>query len=123
MLHYRLEPRSGVVLLTINGRLEASDFASLAFTLDPYIEEHGKLRGLLIDAAAFPGWDDIDALIAHVRFVRRHHRRIERIAVLTDDPFLEVLEKLAELFSDATIRRFATRKRAQAREWLVQAHH
>lgn len=123
MLHYRLEPRSGVVLLTTDGRLEASDFTSLAFTVDPYIRRHGKLRGILIDAVAFAGWDDIDALIAHVRFVRRHQRRVERIAVVTDDPFVEVLEKLASLFSDATIRRFATRKRAQAREWLAQAHH
>lgn len=123
MLHYRLEPRSGVVFLTASGRLEASDFASLALTVDPYIARHGKLRGVLLDAAAFPGWDDVDALIAHMRFVRRHHRNIERIAILTDDTFLEALERLAQLFTDAKIRRFATRKRAQARAWLVQAHH
>lgn len=123
MLHYRLEPRSGVVLLTADGRLEASDFTSLAFTVDPYIRRHGKLRGLLIDVTAFPGWDDLDALIAHVRFVRRHQRSIQRIAVVTDAPLVEILERLAHLFSDAAIRRFPTRKHAQARAWLAQAHH
>ncbi|MDE2358416.1 MAG: STAS/SEC14 domain-containing protein [Betaproteobacteria bacterium] len=122
MLHYRLEPRSGVVFLTASGRLEASDFASLALTVDPYIARHGKLRGILLDAAAFPGWDDVDALIAHMRFVRRHHRNIERIAILTDDAFLEALERLAQLFTDAKIRRFATRKRAQAIAWLAPHH-
>ena len=123
MLHYRLEPKSGVVVVTTNGRLEASDFASLALTVDPYIEDHGRLRGLLLDAAAFPGWDDFDALVAHIRFVRRHHRSIERVAILTDDRLLEVLPRLARLFSDEQLRRFPTRKRAQALAWLAQAQH
>jgi hypothetical protein len=123
MLHYRLEPGSGVVFLSARGRLEASDFTSLALTVDPYIERHGKLRGILLDAAVFPGWDDVDALLAEMRFVRRHHRSIERIAILTDDPLLEALERLARLFAGAKIRRFATRKRAQAFAWLAHAHH
>ena len=118
MLGYRLEPRNGVVILTPRGRLDASDFASLALTVDPWIEDHGKLRGILIDARSLPRWDDVDAMLAQLRFVRNHHRAVERVAVVTDLPLLEALPAIARLFTGADVRRFAHRERRAAVAWL-----
>ena len=41
----------------------------------------GKLTGLLIEARSFPGWDSFGALIQHLKFLRDHHRKIDRVAV------------------------------------------
>jgi len=123
MLGYRLEPRNGVVILTPRGRLAASDFASLALTVDPWIEDHGKLRGIMIDAKAIPHWDDVDAMLAHLRFVRRHHRFVERVAVVTDEPLLEALPAMVRLFTGADVRRFAPQKRRAALAWLARGSH
>ena len=123
MLGYRLEPRNGVVILTPRGRLDASDFASLALTVDPWIEDHGKLRGILIDANSLPRWDDVGAMRAHLRFVRSHHRAVARVAIVTDLPLLEALPAIARLFIGADVRRYAQRERRAALAWLARGSH
>ena len=62
MLAYHLNESTGIVELRPRGRLEARDFASLALTVDSYLEDHGKLRGVLIELEHFPGWDDWEAV-------------------------------------------------------------
>jgi len=98
--------------------LQADDFRTLAAVVDPYIEQHGDLKGLLLDAPAFPGWDDFAALVSHFRFVRDHHRRIRRIAVVSDSAFLSVAPKIATHFVSAEIRTFDAADRAAALAWL-----
>jgi hypothetical protein len=41
MLAYHLNAQTGIVELRPRGRLEAQVFASLALTVDSYIEDHG----------------------------------------------------------------------------------
>ena len=84
MIHHELLRERGVLTLKPEGALRAEDFVTLASTVDPYIEQHGELNGLMLEAQSFPGWDDFAALVSHVRFVRDHHRRIRRIAVVSD---------------------------------------
>jgi len=74
MLNYNLLKDEGILILTPTGALEESDFAAVARAIDPYIEEKGDLRGLMIEAKSFPGWNDFGAFISHLRFIRDHHR-------------------------------------------------
>jgi hypothetical protein len=98
--------------------LTAEDFQAVARAIDPYIEQHGKLTGLLLDAPSFPGWDSFGALVAHLRFVRDHHRRIERVAAVTDNEFLRIAPRIADHFAHPEIRVFPSAERAQALAWL-----
>jgi hypothetical protein len=41
--------------------------------------------GLLIEAPSFPGWGSFGALINHMKFVYDHHRKIDRVAAVTDN--------------------------------------
>jgi len=70
MIHYELLRERGVLILKPEGALRAEDFVALAGTVDPYIEQHGELNGLMLEAHSFPGWDDFAALVSHLRFVR-----------------------------------------------------
>ena len=118
MVHHELLRERGVLILKPEGALRAEDFTALAGAVDPYIEQHGELNGLMIEARSFPGWEDFAALVSHVRFVRDHHRRIRRIAVVSDSKLLALAPKLASHFVSAEVRAFDTADRAAALAWM-----
>ena len=118
MLHFELDRGLGLLLLEPEGALSADDFAALTRTIDPYLEQQGKLTGLMIEAPAFPGWKDFSALLSHLRFVRDHHRRIRRIAVVSDSRFLSVAPQFASHFVGAELKPFGAAEREAALAWL-----
>jgi stage II sporulation SpoAA-like protein len=117
VIHVELRGRN-ILVVTPDGRLERADFEELERRIDPLIGSNGKLAGLMIHAHAFPGWQSLEAFVSHARFVADHHRRIERIAVVTDSGFLKILPRIAGLFVQAKIRPFDYWERDQALAWL-----
>jgi SpoIIAA-like len=119
MLHSELLADEAVLVLAPDGPLAAADFTRVAALVDPYLERHGRLKGLMIHTRHFPGWGDFAALVAHLRFVRDHHRRIERIAAVTDSGVLTVLPRIANHFVAAEVRHFEYADRDAALRWLA----
>ena len=72
MIKSELLKDKGVLIVSPVGPLGASDFEQLAGEIDPYIEQNGRLHGLMIHAGSFPGWKDFAALLSHLKFVRDH---------------------------------------------------
>jgi hypothetical protein len=93
MLKYELLREEGVLIVTPEGPLKSADFEQMAAVVDQYIEEKGKLQGLMIYAQSFPGWADFAALLSHLRFVRGHHRRIERAKTGVRSQFLLIFPR------------------------------
>jgi hypothetical protein len=118
MVEHELLPTEGLLIVRPKDRLEAADFEQLAREVDPHIEANGALHGLMIEAESFPGWADFAALVAHLRFVRDHHRKIERIAVVGDSTFLAVAPKIAAHFVRAELRHFPKTQEGAALAWL-----
>jgi hypothetical protein len=118
MLRFDLLKDDGILVVEPREALTADDFRAIARTIDPYIEERGRLSGLLVDAPSFPGWDSFGALIQHLKFVRDHHRKIDRVAAVTDNEFLKIAPRIAEHFAHPEIRVFPSAERAQALAWL-----
>ena len=118
MVEHELLQAEGILILRPKDRLEAADFQNLAREIDPYIEANGKLQGILLEAESFPGWKDFAALLAHLKFVREHHRKIEKIAVVSDSNILSFAPKIATHFVQAEIRNFPKPQREEARRWL-----
>ena|SRR5215475_15328403 len=121
MLNHELLRDEGILIIRPEGSLEASDFQAIAQEIDPYIEAHGKLHGLMIDAPAFPGWKDFAALLAHFRFVKGHHQKIEKIAAVSDSNFLAIAPQIASHFVQAEVRHFPHSQMAEAHAWLRQS--
>ena len=118
MIRHELLRDRGILVLEPQGRLQASDFSALAEVVDPYIEQHGGLNGLMILAPSFPGWEDFAALSSHLRFVRDHHRKIRRVALVSDSAVLAVAPKIASHFVSAEVRTFEAAEVAAALAWL-----
>ena len=72
----------------------------------------------MICAKAFPGWESFGALVSHLRFVKDHHRKIDRIAAVTDSEFLKIMPHIAKHFVSAEIRQFPSDERTQALAWI-----
>jgi SpoIIAA-like len=121
MLKHSLDEASGILTIEPQGKLTAADFASLAKEADAFLERHGELNGLLVEAKGFPGWEDFAALSSHLKFVRDHHRRIRRIAVVSDSKVLSIGPRLASHFVSAEVRHFPSSDRAAAVAWLGEA--
>jgi hypothetical protein len=118
MVEHELLRTEGLLILRPKGRLEVSDFEKIAQEIDPYIEANGKLHGLMLDAESFPGWKDFAALVAHLKFVKGHHQKIEKVAVVSDSSFLSVGPKIASHFVKADLRHFSESEREAALAWL-----
>lgn len=118
MIDAKLWRDDGILVVSPEGKLESTDFEQLRLLVDPYLEEHGDLNGVLIDAESFYGWEDFSSLLSHLRFARNYHEKIERIAAVTDNSFLAILPKVTAHFTAAEVRHFNYRERDEALNWL-----
>ena len=118
MIKFELLEDAGLLIVEPRDALTAEDFRMVSRTVDPYIAKNGKLTGLLIDAPSFPGWKSFGALVEHMKFVRDHHRKIDRVAAVTDSKILTIAPKIAEHFAHPEFKVFRSGERASALAWL-----
>jgi hypothetical protein len=119
MIEHNLDTARSILFLRPTAALERGDFLELAKTVDPFIQKTGGLSGLIVDAPIFPGWDSFGAMAAHMRFVRDHHKKIKRIALVTDSAMGNVAEHLASHFVSAEIRHFSSADVDAATRWVL----
>jgi hypothetical protein len=98
MFEYDLDTEHSILHVEPKSAIEQDDFTKLATAVDPHIEATGGLAGLIIEAPHFPGWQSFGAMVNHFRFVRDHHRRVKKIAVVTDSAMGDFAERLASHF-------------------------
>lgn len=114
---HRLIPQRSVLVVAPRGPLRAEDFDAIALVVDPWIESHGALRGLVVHMKAFPGWETLGAFIPQFQFVRDHHRTVHRVAVCSDADFAQLAPHLAAHFVRAELKHFGYGDVDWAIEW------
>ena len=119
MLKVELDEVEGIAILEPDGELSKSDFISASKIIDPYIESVGELKGIIIHVQSFPGWDSFSSLIAHLKFVREHHKKVSRIAFATDSPIGGFAENIASHFVNAEIKNFEFSELETSRKWIL----
>jgi hypothetical protein len=123
MITHELLRTEGVLILKPSAPLESTDFERLAQEIDPYIAENDKLHGVMIDAESFPGWKDFAGLVAHLRFVKNHHQKIQKVASVSDSSVLTFAPKIASHFVQADVKHSSSSRREDARRWLTGDKH
>ena len=118
MLKVNLSEAEGIAILEPDGELSESDFKTAAETIDPYIEKVGQLSGLIIHVRSFPGWDSFASFITHMKFVKQHHKKVSRIAFVTDSPIGRIAEDIASHFVNAEIRSFSFDELEASKKWI-----
>ena len=121
MLDYSIMTQEGILVVKPKGPLSKEDFGGLAAAADSYLSDHAKLHGVLVQAKGFPGWENFGGFAAHMHFVRDHHRKVERVAIVTDSPVASVAESLGKHFTSAEVRQFSFPDEKKAMDWLMTA--
>jgi hypothetical protein len=104
---FRMVPERGVLVVEPHGTLKAEDFDALDAAADTWIEAgDGSLRGVVVHARQFPGWENLGSLLRHVRFVRDHHRKIRRVALAVDGTIAQITPALVDHFVQAELKQF-----------------
>jgi hypothetical protein len=119
MIEYNLDTAHSILLVHPTSALDKNDFNEMAKAVDPQIEATGDLAGLIINAPAFPGWDSFGTMVTHFRFVQDHHKRVKKVALVTDSHIGDVAERLASHFVSAKVRHFPGEQLEQARQWII----
>jgi len=119
MLITTLDEQRRIAVLEPDGPLSESDFRSAAAIIDPFIEASGHIKGLIIHSRSLPGWDSFAALHSHLTFVKEHHRKIPRIAIVTDSFLSNLAETLGKHFISADIKAFDYQDMDKARAWIL----
>ena len=114
------EPISDRVLkITVSEKLNADDFQQLAPTIDCFIKQQGTIR-LLVDASNFGGWKNIAAFERHIGFVKGHHRKVERIAVMTGHKWHHWVIGTIRLFVHHEVRVYDKGEQNEALRWITE---
>lgn len=117
-MNLELERELGVLVVEPLGPLSAADFDRMAALLDPFLAETERLKGLLVDTRALPGWDGLGAMLAHEGFLRAHAGRIDRVALVTDSEIAGIVARIADFALPPQVRRFPWDERHEAMAWL-----
>ncbi len=117
---YYLVPQLEVMVVEVKGPLRARDFEELTLTADAWIEARGELHGLIIRAPEFPGWENFQGFLRHIRFVKDHHREVHRIALVTDSKLASWAPYLADHFVKAELKTFGYEQLDVATAWTAE---
>ena len=118
MLNVELDSDTGIAILRPDGALSEHDFDAAAKVIDPYIESHGRLHGLIVSTRDFPGWASFGSLVGHIRFVKNHHEKLSHVALVTDSKLGNVAEGIAGHFVSAEIKHFPYDEFSEAKNWI-----
>ncbi len=118
MIRIDFDETTGVLILNPEGALEEDDFQAVAKRVDPYIASKGMLTGLIIHVKKFPGWEDLDALISHIRFIHDHHKNIRKVALVSDGSLINQMPKLVDHFVAAEVHGFDYDQLEDAKQWV-----
>jgi hypothetical protein len=121
VLSITLDKEKAIVTLEPEDSLTKEDFETAVKVIDPFIKERGRLTGVIIATEKFPGWEDFSALIEHMTFIKNHHKKVKKLAFVTDTEVVgKFAEKIGTHFVDAEIKYFPYAQRKEAREWILE---
>ena len=121
MLTFTLDKLNSILILEPHDSLTEKDFVAISDEIDPYIEENGSIKGLIIYVQSFEGWDSFSTLITHMKFVKNHHQNISRLAFVTDSKIAIFAEKIASHFVNPEIKNFDFDELESAKRWVSQS--
>ena len=119
MLNVELDRQAGLAILRPTGALSERDFETVCNVIDPYLEDHGQLTGLMIHTKDFPGWESFGAMLKHFKFVKDHQRKIARVALVTDSKIGDLVELIGGHFISAKVKHFPQDAFIDARKWVL----
>jgi hypothetical protein len=104
--------------LTVPAKLKSEDVSEIGPQIDALISKHEQIR-LLIDASGFNGWNNITTFETHAKFIKSHHQKVERIAVIVAHDWQHWLIGAVRIFVHPEVRAYDQSHESEALQWIV----
>ncbi|MCB0411603.1 MAG: STAS/SEC14 domain-containing protein, partial [Bdellovibrionales bacterium] len=65
-LDFEMNKELGVLKVELTAPLSSTNFDVLAQHVDEWVEKEGELKGLVVHAKKFPGWEDFGSFLSHM---------------------------------------------------------
>ena len=123
MISFKIIKAEGIVIIEPSGALEQTDFEKLTKEEDAYLGDRGHLNGIIIHTRDFPGWESFGAFTHHMKFIKDHHKKIKKVAAVTDSKFMSIAPMIANHFVSAEVRHFDYADLDAAKKWVRETVH
>jgi len=110
---------ASIAMLEPHDPMTKSDFERAAKLIDPYIQSNGELLGLIIHTRVFPGWDSAEAFMAHMDFIKKHHKYIRGLAFATESKLIDIAKSVGGYVIDMEVRSFGYDEVEAAKKWIL----
>ena len=120
MLNISIDEQNAIATLTPHGALSKEDMELVSKIIDEYLQKIKKLSGVIIYVDEFLGWDSFSALLAHLKFIGDHHKKVTRIAFVTNSILGDFAEHISSHFVSAEIKHFEYQKLEEATSWIME---
>jgi len=110
------ETKDYLIAIRVEGVMTSQDYQTLLPYLKSRIEQHGRIR-VLVELKDFKGIE-ILGLLRTLPYVFKYGRRVQKKAILTDEPWVYRWAKLFTPFYRTKVRCFPTTEGEQARDWI-----
>jgi len=100
----------------VSGKVHREDYPRFIPEFESHVRDHGKVH-VLFDMLDFHGWD-MGALWEDIKFDVKHFKDIDRLAMVGDKKWEELMATVCKPFTTAKIRYFDKDHKADARAWL-----
>ena len=98
------------------GQLEPAAYASVDSDIDDVMSRQDDVH-LVLDLREFSGWTGLSAIGNHLSLIRDHRRVPQRVAVVGNQAWQRMAEKLVSQFIAADTRFFESHNYADAEAW------
>lgn len=108
-----------LVRLKVTAPISVGDFNSVAPQIDALIKEKSTIR-LLVDGRSFKGWENTKAFKEHIGFVKNHHLKVKKIAIIARHWWQYCFVGIFRLFVHPKIRIFNANQFEDALRWVTE---
>jgi hypothetical protein len=120
MITYTILAEEGIVIIEPSRSIRQQDFEPLTKDIDNYIRQKGMMRGLIIYTESFPKWDDFGAFLKDMKFVIGHHKKIKRVASVTDSKLFMIAHSIMRQVLFPEIKHFYYGELEAAKKWIQE---
>lgn len=113
------ENDENLIVVHVSGKLTKADYTEFVPEFERLFRLKGKLN-VLFDMTHFSGWDAA-AFWEDIKFDFKHFSDIDRLAIVGEEKWQQVMAMFCKPFTKAKIRYFDHANEAEALKWLTDA--
>jgi len=118
-LFCQFDPDNGVLFLDVKQFLTSEDFCEIEEIINPYFQEHGELRGVIVNSRKFPYWKGAQNRQEYIAFAQNNHRKFKKAAFLMSGFFVKIILRIAKGRVHPEIKLFKYNKVENAFDWVL----